>query len=133
MTRPVTSRRRLVFPPEAGPPGHPQALELAVAADGGEADPVVELADLVQRGAGVLGDEEHAVGVGDDGDAATAGDALAGVLRLVAHQLLGRGVVRHGHGDQPCPSAAARSSVMIVATAATSSSVSRTAPSASTR
>ena len=79
--------------------GDPQALELAVAADGGEADAVVELADLVQGGAGVLGDEQDAVGVGEDGDAAAAGDALAGVLRAVAHELLGRGVVRHGHGS----------------------------------
>ena len=81
--------------------GDPQALELAVAADGGEADAVVELADLVQGGAGVLGDEQDAVGVGEDGDAAAAGDALAGVLRAVAHELLGRGVVRHGHGSAP--------------------------------
>ena len=85
--------------------GDAQALELAVAADGGEADAVVELADLVQGGAGVLGDEQDAVGVGEDGDAAAAGDALAGVLRAVAHELLGRGVVRHGHGSalpRPC-------------------------------
>jgi hypothetical protein len=34
--------------------GQPQVLELVVLADRGEGDPVVDLADLVQRVAGVL-------------------------------------------------------------------------------
>jgi hypothetical protein len=39
-------------------PADPEVLELAVLADAGERDPVVDLADLVQRRARVLGDEQ---------------------------------------------------------------------------
>ena len=91
---PVVGVAAQVGEPDAG---DAQALELVVAPDGGEADAVVDLAHLVQRGAGVLGDEQDAVDVGRHDHAAAAGDALAGVLRAVAHDLLGRGVERHRH------------------------------------
>src|SRR3712207_8741430 len=65
-------------------------FELAVPADGGEADAVVELADLVQRGAGVLRDEQHAVGVGDHRDAAAARDALRSEERRVGKECRSR-------------------------------------------
>ena len=41
--------------------GDPQILELAVLADAGESDVVVDLADLVQRRGGILGDEQESV------------------------------------------------------------------------
>ncbi len=69
--------------------GQPQVLELVVLADRREGDPVVDLADLVQRVAGVLPDEQDPVGVGEREDGAAAGDALAGVVALVLHHLLG--------------------------------------------
>ncbi len=81
--------------------GHPQALELAVPADGGEADAVVDLGHLAQRRRGVLGDEEHAVGVREHDNAAAPGDPLAGELRAVPHHLLGGCVQRQRHGAAP--------------------------------
>jgi hypothetical protein len=66
-----------------------QVFELVVFPDGRERDPVVDLTDLVQRGRGVLRDEQDAVGVGEHDDAATAGDALARIVRAVLHDLLG--------------------------------------------
>ena len=77
--------------------GDPEVLELVVAADGGERDPVVDLADLVQRLGEVLRDEDDAVGVLHDDQGPPAGDALAGEVRPVLHQLLGRDVERHAH------------------------------------
>ena len=66
-----------------------QVLVLVVLAGGREADPVVDLAELVQRAGRVLADEHDAVGVLEHDQAAAAGDALAGVLRTVGHGLLG--------------------------------------------
>src|SRR6185436_7977975 len=57
----------------------PELLELRVLPDPGEGDPVVDLADLVQRGTGVLG------------------DALVGVLGPVLHELLGSDVRHEAH------------------------------------
>ena len=54
-----------------------------------EGDPVVDLADLVQRAGGVLCDEDDAVGVLQHDDAAATRDALAGVFGAVRHGLLG--------------------------------------------
>nr|WP_030853040.1 hypothetical protein [Streptomyces sp. NRRL F-4474] len=70
-------------------PADPQVLVLVVLAGGREADPVVDLAELVQRTRGVLADEHDAVGVLQHDKAATAGDALPGVFRPVGHGLLG--------------------------------------------
>ena len=78
-------------------PGHAQVLELVVLAHPGEGDAVVDLRDLVEQGRGVLGDEEDAVPVLDGDDGLAAGDALAGILRLVLHHLLGRDVVGQRH------------------------------------
>jgi hypothetical protein len=81
--------------------GDAEVLELVVAADGGEGDAVVDLGDLVQRLGGVLRDEQHATGELDDHHRATAGDALAGVVGPVLHQLLGRDVEGHAHRLAP--------------------------------
>ena len=67
----------------------PQVLVLVVLSGGREADPVVDLAELVQRTGRVLADEDDAVGVLQHDQAAATGDALAGVLRPVGHGLLG--------------------------------------------
>ena len=75
--------------------GDPEVLELVVATDGGEGDPVVDLADLVQRRGRVLGDEQHAVDVADNRDRTSPPDPLAREVRPVLHQLLGRDVERH--------------------------------------
>jgi len=76
-----------------------QVLELVVLADGREGDAVVDLADLVQRPGEVLADEQDAVVIGEYDDAATPGDALAGIVGAVLHQLFGRDVSeRHRHG-----------------------------------
>ncbi len=77
--------------------GDAEVLELVVAPDRREGDPVVDLADLVEGLGGVLGDEQDAVGVLDRDDGTTAGDALAGEVGPVLHQLLGRDVERHAH------------------------------------
>ncbi|GAB1330596.1 hypothetical protein ACE1SV_49350 [Streptomyces sennicomposti] len=66
-----------------------QILVLVVLAGRGEADPVVDLAELVQRTGRILTDEHDAVGVLQHYQAAAAGDALAGVLGPVGHGLLG--------------------------------------------
>ncbi|MDQ0712214.1 hypothetical protein QFZ55_001666 [Streptomyces luteogriseus] len=67
----------------------PEVLVLVVLTGGGEADPVVDLAELVQRTGRVLADEHDAVGKLQHDQAATTGDALPGVLRPVGHGLLG--------------------------------------------
>ena len=81
--------------------GDPEVLELVVAPDRGEGDPVVDLADLVQRRGGVLGDEQHAVGVPDHRDRTSPPDALAREVGPVLHHLLGRDVERHAHERPP--------------------------------
>ncbi len=70
-------------------PADAEVLVLVVLAGGGEADPVVDLAELVECAGRVLADEHNAVGVLQHDEAATAGDALAGVFRPVGHGLLG--------------------------------------------
>src|SRR5690349_6208230 len=82
-------------------PGHPQRLVLAVPADRREPDPVVDLADLVQRALRVLGDEQYALGVLEHDDRPAAHDVLPRVFRAVAHDLLGGGIERHRHGVIP--------------------------------
>ncbi len=81
--------------------GDPEVLELVVAPDRGEGDPVVDLTDLVQRRGGVLGDEQHAVGVPDHRDRTSPPDALAREVGPVLHHLLGRDVERHAHAGPP--------------------------------
>src|SRR5690606_21915788 len=70
---------------------------LVVLADPGEGDAVVDLADLPQRVARVLGDDGDAVVVGERHQAPAPGDALAGVVGPVLHHLLGRDVEGHAH------------------------------------
>ncbi len=65
-----------------------QVLVLVVLAGGREPDPVVDLAELVQRAGRILTDEHDSVGVLQHDQAAATGDALAGVLRPVGHGLL---------------------------------------------
>ena len=74
-----------------------EALELVVLADARERDAVVELADLEEGAARVLGQQQHAVGALERDEAATAGDALPGVVRPVLHDLFGRDVERLAH------------------------------------
>ncbi len=76
-----------------------EVLELVVLAHPGEGDAVVDLRDLVEQGGGVLGHEQDAVLVLEHDDGPAAGDALAGILRLVLHHLLGTHVVGQGHGS----------------------------------
>jgi hypothetical protein len=78
-----------------------EVLELVVATHGREGDAVVDLAHLVQRLGRVLRDEQDPVGVLDRDDGAPAGDALAGEVGPVLHQLLGRHVERHAHERPP--------------------------------
>ena len=77
--------------------GLAQVLVLVVAADRGERDPVVQLADLVQHAGHVGRDHQDAARVLEHHGAAAACDALARVVVLVAHCLFGRHVKRHGH------------------------------------
>src|SRR5881409_300513 len=79
-------------PPEIGEAhaGDPQVLELAVLPHPGEGDPVVDLRDLVQRGAWVLRDEQDPVRVLEAHHRLAPGDALVGEVRAVLHELLGR-------------------------------------------
>ena len=53
-----------------------ELLELRVLPDAGEGDPVVDLADLVQRGAGVLCDEQQPVRELEPDHRASTGDAV---------------------------------------------------------
>ena len=78
-------------------PADLEALELVVLADARERDAVVELADLEQGAARVLGQQQDAVGALERDQAATAGDALPGVVRPVLHDLFGRDVERLAH------------------------------------
>ena len=74
-----------------------EGLELVVAADRGERDPVVDLGHLVQCLGRVLGDEQDAAGVLDHDHRTSSTDALAGEVGPVLHLLLGRDVERHAH------------------------------------
>ncbi len=65
-----------------------EILVFVVLSGGGETDPVIDLAELVQRTGRVLADEHNAVGVLQHNQAATTGDALPGVFRPVGHGLL---------------------------------------------
>ena len=78
-------------------PADPQVLELAVLADAGERDPVVDLADLVERGARVLRDEQHAVLVLETDDRLAPGDALVREIGQVLDPLLGWHVRHEAH------------------------------------
>ena len=80
-----------------GDAGLAQHLVLVVPADRGERDPVVDLADLVQHAGDVGGHQQDAARVLHDHRAAAARHALARVVGLVAHRLLGRHIERHGH------------------------------------
>jgi hypothetical protein len=82
--------------------GHPHLVELVVAADAGEGDAVVDLADLAEVVRGVLRHEGHAVVVDHGHQRAAAGDALPGVVRPVLHHLLRRDVERHAHAPRSC-------------------------------
>ena len=84
-------------------PGDSELVELVVPADAYEADPVVDLAHLAQRVGRVLGTQENTLGVRAPDGRPTASDALAGVVRFVLHQLLGRDVHGHGHRTIPDP------------------------------
>ncbi len=81
--------------------GHPQRFELGVLAHAGEGDAVVDLADLVEGAARVLREQQDPVGIGHRGDRLAPGDALAGVLRPVLHQLLGGHVEGEVHRAAP--------------------------------
>ena len=70
-----------------GDPGLTQVLVLVVAADRGEADPVVDLADLVQRAGRVRRHQEDPARVLQCHAAAAARDALPRVVGLVPHGL----------------------------------------------
>jgi hypothetical protein len=80
----------------------PQLVELAELAHARKRDPVVDLADLRQR-RGVLGHEDDAVVVLERNAGLAAADALARVLGLVLHHLLGRNVEGHAHAAPPAP------------------------------
>ncbi len=70
-------------------PGDAEVLELVVLAHRGERDAVVDLADLVQRFARVLGDDEDPRLTLDRDDRLAARNALARVVRAVLHHLFG--------------------------------------------
>ena len=86
--------RRHVVPVElvagdvgVGDPGLTQVLVLVVAADRGEADPVVDLADLVQRAGRVRRHQEDPARVLQCHAAAAARDAFPRIVGLVPHGL----------------------------------------------
>ena len=86
--------RRHVVPVElvagdvgVGDPGLAQVLVLVVAADRGEADPVVDLADLVQRAGRVRRHQQDPARVLQCHATAAARDALPRVVGLVPHGL----------------------------------------------
>jgi hypothetical protein len=103
--------------------GHAQLVELVVLAHTCEREPVVDLADLAQRAAGVLGDQCDAVVVADRHQRSPASDALARIVGAVLHHLFGRDVERLAH--RPLTSLAMDSN-----TATSSSSARRCQPSA---
>ena len=81
--------------------GDAEVLELVVLAHRREADPVVDLRDLVQGPRRVLGNEENSADVLEHDDAAAARDPLAGVVCLVLDDLLGRDIERNAHRLAP--------------------------------
>ncbi|SLB46723.1 Uncharacterised protein [Mycobacteroides abscessus subsp. abscessus] len=66
-----------------------QILELVVLAHCRKSETVVQFTDLVQRPRRVLRDKEHSVAVGENDDAASAGNSLARQFRTIAHDLFG--------------------------------------------
>ena len=107
----------------------PELVELVVLAHAGEGDPVVDLADLVERPRRVVGHDGDPQVVGGGDERAAPGDALLGVLGPVLHDLFGRHVVGHGHGWRP---SVRRRSMSAANRSATSSSGTATNPSAVT-
>src|SRR6202034_1223651 len=77
--------------------GHAELVVFVVLAHATEGDPVVDLADLVQRARRVLGDDGDAQVVRRGDEGAATGDALLGVFGPVLHDLFGCHVVRHAH------------------------------------
>src|SRR4030095_1919083 len=73
----------------------------AVLADAGERYPVVDLADLVECRARVLGDEQHAVRVLQPHHRLAAGDPLVREVRQVLDPLLGWHVRHEAHEPPP--------------------------------
>jgi hypothetical protein len=98
-----------------------KAVELVVLAHATERDAVVDLAQLAECAARILGDEHDAVVVPGRDHGAPPGDALAREVGPVLHHLLGSDVERHAHRE--CTSAAIRSK-----TPASSSSATRSQP-----
>src|SRR5690606_7880878 len=78
-----------------------QLVELVVLADPREGDAVVDLAHLAQGVGGVLRADDDAVLVGEGHERPAAGDALAGVVGPVLHDLLGGDVEGHAHRRSP--------------------------------
>src|SRR5215470_13333662 len=78
----------------------PELIELAELADARERDAVVDLADLRERGR-VLRHQEDAVAILERDAGFAPADALAGVLGLVLHDLLGGDVERNAHAPAP--------------------------------
>ena len=78
-----------------------QVLELVVLADGGEADPVVDLADLAQGAGRVLGDEGDPAVVAQDDRRSAARDVAARVVGVLLVALLGGNVEGHRHDWLP--------------------------------
>ncbi len=76
---------------------HPKLIELVVLADAGECDAVVDLTDLAKRLRRILGDDRDAVRVPDCHQCPTAGDALAGIVGAILHDLFGSDVERLTH------------------------------------
>ncbi len=78
-----------------------QQLVLAVQPDRSESDAVVDLADLLQRAGGVLGNDDHPGRTLQCEQTAAAGDALPRVVGAVLHHLFGRDVERGAHDSAP--------------------------------
>ena len=111
-------------------PGHPQVLKLVVLAGRRESNAVIDLGHLVQSTGGVLGNEGDASVIAQNHDRATSGDSLAGEVRPVLHELLGRDVERHSH--RAPPGLPWRSATICATTAARVSSSRKRRPSTST-
>src|SRR5207247_1869240 len=105
-------------------PRDPELLELAVLPHPRERDRVVDLADLVQGGAGVLRDEQESVDVLHADHRSAACDALVRVVRAILHQLLGSDVGHEAHDARSCST--------VVTAAATSASATSADPPAVT-
>lgn len=66
----------------------PEVLVLVVLTGRRKTDPVIDLAELVQRAGRILPDEHDAIGILQHDQAAATRDALPGELRTVGHRLL---------------------------------------------